>query len=64
MAIINVDVLAGTGGYRIVDTCFGEVIAAATQTGNHVAIDFGNGDVLIIRNTLVSALHADDFTFG
>lgn len=51
-------------GFGAAFDSFGEIIAAATQTGNHVTIDFGGGDVLIIRNTLVSALHADDFTFG
>ena len=39
-------------------------IAAATQIGAHVTIDFGNGDMLVIRNTLVASLHADDFAFG
>ncbi|MEK7264779.1 MAG: hypothetical protein AAB227_01650 [Pseudomonadota bacterium] len=51
-------------GFGAAFDSFSEVIAAATQTGAHVTIDFGNGDALIIRNTLVSALHADDFTFG
>ena len=57
------DVINLTGFGAAFDS-FGEVIGAATQTGNHVTIDFGNGDTLIIRNTLVASLHADDFSFG
>ena len=57
------DVISLTGFGAAFDT-FAEVIGAATQTGAHVTIDFGNGDTLIIRNTLVAALHADDFSFG
>ena len=51
-------------GFGAAFDSFAEVIGAATQTGNHVTIDFGNGDTLIIRNTLVASLHADDFAFG
>ncbi|MFZ5617163.1 MAG: calcium-binding protein [Pseudomonadota bacterium] len=57
------DVINLVGFGAAFDT-FGEVIAAATQTGAHVTIDFGGGDMLVLRNVLVSELHADDFSFG
>lgn len=43
---------------------FAAVIAAATDNGADTTIDFGNGDVLIIRGVLVSQLHTNDFIFG
>ncbi|MCI5044742.1 MAG: calcium-binding protein [Aquisalinus sp.] len=40
---------------------FEEIIAAATQRGNHTIIDFGNGDELVIRSTQLDTLTAEDF---
>ena len=43
---------------------FAEVIAAATQSGADTIIDFGGGDVITLENTMLAALHTDDFLFG
>ena len=52
-----------TGFGTAFDT-FAEVIAAATQSGADTVIDFGGGDVITLENTMLAALHADDFLFG
>ncbi|WDI32475.1 choice-of-anchor Q domain-containing protein [Hyphococcus flavus] len=43
---------------------FAEVMAAATDDGTDTTIDFGNGDLIILQNVLVTDLHEDDFVFG
>ncbi len=51
-------------GFGAAFNTFAEVLAAATDNGLHTTIDFGGGDMLVLRNVLVSQLNADDFTFG
>ncbi|WP_425410228.1 hypothetical protein [Hyphococcus sp.] len=43
---------------------FAEVIAAATDNGNHTTIDLGGGDSILLLNVVVADLHEDDFMFG
>ncbi|MCA8889514.1 MAG: hypothetical protein KDA46_11830 [Parvularculaceae bacterium] len=43
---------------------FAEVLAASSQVGANVVIDFGGGDSITLENTVLASLHADDFTFG
>jgi VCBS repeat-containing protein len=43
---------------------FVEVLAAAADNGADTTIDFGGGNVLVLRGVLVSQLAADDFSFG
>ncbi|NWG91264.1 MAG: hypothetical protein HXY21_01980 [Parvularculaceae bacterium] len=57
------DVIRLVGFGAAFDT-FAEVLAAATDNGQHTTIDFGGGDVLILRGVLKSQLAADDFVFG
>ncbi|NWG91187.1 MAG: hypothetical protein HXY21_01580, partial [Parvularculaceae bacterium] len=57
------DVIRLVGFGAAFDT-FAEVLAAATDDGVHTTIDFGGGDVIILRGVLVSQLNANDFTFG
>jgi hypothetical protein len=40
------------------------VIAAATQSGADVAINFGGGTTLTLANLTLATLNADDFVFG
>mgnify|MGYP001554640355 CR=1 FL=1 len=54
------DTIDVTGFGEAFDT-FEEIIAAATQRGNHTVIDFGNGDELVIRSTQLDTLTAEDF---
>lgn len=42
---------------------FAQARTYATQSGNHVVFDFGEGDSLTVRNTTINAL-ADDMIFG
>ncbi|WP_425410224.1 calcium-binding protein [Hyphococcus sp.] len=42
---------------------FAEVIAAASDNGNHTTIDFGGGDSILLLNVTVADLHEDDFIF-
>ncbi|WP_425410207.1 calcium-binding protein [Hyphococcus sp.] len=42
---------------------FAEVIAAASDNGNHTTIDFGGGDSIVLLNVTVADLHEDDFIF-
>lgn len=51
-------------GFGAAFDSFAEVVAAASDDGRHTTIDFGNGDAIVLRNVLVSALDADDFIFG
>lgn len=51
-------------GFGAAFDSFAEVLAAASDNGVDTTINFGGGDVLIIRNILVSQLTADDFVFG
>ncbi len=43
---------------------FAEVIAAASDNGNHTTIDFGGGDSILLLNVTVADLHEDDFIFS
>ncbi len=43
---------------------FAEVIAAASDNGNHTTIDFGGGDSILLLNVVVGDLHEDDFLFS
>lgn len=51
-------------GFGAAFDSFAEVLAAATDNGVDTTINFGGGDVIILRGVLVSQLHANDFTFG
>lgn len=51
-------------GFGAAFDSFAEVIAAATDDGTDTTIDFGGGDLLIIRNVVVGDLSADDFIFS
>jgi Ca2+-binding RTX toxin-like protein len=51
-------------GFGAAFDSFAEVLAAATDNGQHTTIDLGAGDILILRNVLVSQLAANDFSFG
>jgi Ca2+-binding RTX toxin-like protein/methionine-rich copper-binding protein CopC len=51
-------------GYGPSFDSFAEVMAAATQVGTRVIIDFGGGDTLHLLNTSLASLSADDFIFG
>ncbi|NWG93198.1 MAG: hypothetical protein HXY21_11950 [Parvularculaceae bacterium] len=51
-------------GFGAAFDSFAEVLAAATDDGVHTTINFGGGDVIVLRGVLVSQLAADDFTFG
>ena len=42
---------------------FEELMGFATQDGNHVSFDFGDGDAIILANTRLAALDRDAFTF-
>ncbi|MFZ5619124.1 MAG: M10 family metallopeptidase C-terminal domain-containing protein [Pseudomonadota bacterium] len=57
------DVIRLVGFGAAFDT-FAEVIGAASDNGVNTTIDFGGGDVLVIRSVTVSQLSADDFIFG
>jgi hypothetical protein len=57
------DVILLIGFGTALDT-FAEVLAAATDDGVHTTINFGGGDVIVLRGVLVSQLAADDFTFA
>jgi Ca2+-binding RTX toxin-like protein len=43
---------------------FTDIIAAATETGPDVFIDFGFGQSITLQNTAIAALSNDDFIFG
>jgi Ca2+-binding RTX toxin-like protein len=51
-------------GFGTAFDTFAEVLAAATDDGLHTTINFGGGDVIVLRGVLVSQLAADDFIFG
>lgn len=57
------DVIRLVGFGAAFDT-FAEVLAAASDNGVDTTINFGGGDILMIRGVLVSGLSADDFQFG
>lgn len=57
------DVILISGFGAAFDT-FAEIIAAATDDGVNTTIDFGAGDVLVIRGVLVFEFALQDFTFG
>ncbi len=65
------DFAAGVGigdvirlGFGALFDSFAEVLAAATDNGVDTTINFGGGDVIILRGVLKTQLAADDFTFG
>ncbi|WP_374764480.1 beta strand repeat-containing protein [Yunchengibacter salinarum] len=41
-----------------------ELLNAATQTGNDIVIDYGNGETLTLKNVALSNLSEADFRFG
>ncbi len=43
---------------------FAEIIAAASDNGNHTTIDFGGGDSILLLNVTVADLHENDFLFA
>ncbi len=51
-------------GFGAAFDSFAEVLASATDDGVSTTINFGGGDMLIIKNVLVSQLDASDFEFG
>ena len=51
-------------GYGTKVDSFAEVLARATDNGADTTINFGRGDVLILKDVLVSQLASDDFVFG
>ncbi|MCB9954365.1 MAG: hypothetical protein H6848_00560 [Caulobacterales bacterium] len=51
-------------GYGAAFDTYAEVMAAATQSGTRVIIDFGGGDQIHLLSTQLSSLNADDFLFG
>ncbi|NWG90940.1 MAG: hypothetical protein HXY21_00320 [Parvularculaceae bacterium] len=57
------DVIRLVGFGAAFDT-FGEVLAAASDDGVDTTINFGGGDMVILRGVLVSQLAANDFAFG
>jgi len=57
------DVIRLVGFGAAFDT-LAEILAAATDNGLHTTIDFGGGDILILRNVVESQLAANDFQFG
>ncbi len=64
---ILIDFRPGEDDIRFVDSgfaSFAQVMANATQSGAHVLITVGPGDVLQINNVLLSSLTASDFLFG
>jgi hypothetical protein len=44
-------------------TSFEDLLARAEQDGDDAVFDFGDGDVLILRQTRLAALDPDAFTF-
>ncbi len=40
---------------------FDEILAAASQNGQHTVFNFGDGDILTLRSTQLSSLTEDDF---
>jgi Ca2+-binding RTX toxin-like protein len=51
-------------GFGAAFDSFAEILAAASDNGANTTIDFGGGDVIVLRGVLVSQLAADDFAFG
>lgn len=43
---------------------FEDVLAHASNNGNHTVLNFGDGDVLVLRSANVEDLSADNFAFG
>lgn len=66
------DFRAGAGTFDRVDVSdfgedfdeFSEIINAATEVGDDVVVDFGDGDVLTFANTTIAQLDESDFIFG
>lgn len=58
-----VDVIRLVGFGAAFDS-FAEVIAASSQQGAHVSIDFGAGNTLTLENIILGDLDVDDFIFG
>ncbi|MEZ5895360.1 MAG: hypothetical protein R3C51_03080 [Parvularculaceae bacterium] len=51
-------------GFGAAFDSFAEVLAASSQIGANVVIDFGGGDSITLENATLASLHADDFTFN
>lgn len=51
-------------GFGAAFDSFAEVLAAATDDGIDTTINFGGGDVIVLRNVVKTDLAADDFLFG
>jgi Ca2+-binding RTX toxin-like protein len=51
-------------GFGAAFDSFAEILAAASDNGVDTTINFGGGDVIVLRGVLVSQLAADDFTFA
>ena len=56
------DVIEISGFGTAFDT-YAELMAIATQVGNHTVFDFGGGDTLTVNNVDISDFDADDFVF-
>jgi Ca2+-binding RTX toxin-like protein len=63
LAASNNDVIQLVGFGAAFDT-FAEVMAAASQNGADVVIDFGSGQTLTLQNLTLAALASADFIFG
>ncbi|MCA8894753.1 MAG: hypothetical protein KDA48_05810, partial [Amphiplicatus sp.] len=50
-------------GYGAAFDTYAEVMAAASQVGSNVVIDFGGGDTITILQTTLASLASDDFLF-
>jgi Ca2+-binding RTX toxin-like protein len=63
LAASNNDVIELVGFGAAFDS-FAEVMAAASQNGADVVIDFGSGQTLTLQNLTLAALASADFIFG
>ena len=52
--------LVGFGGAF---TNLADILAVSSQNGSDVFINLGNGDALLLANTTIAQLTADDFQF-
>jgi len=68
---IIADFIAGAGTDDVIDLTnvanvhtLADLLAIATQNGAHTVIDFGNGDMITLQNSILGNLSADDFWFA